>query len=121
MASVLEAILRSAKMVPPAAPKISEDTIYEPKMAIDVETAPGSGVSNPSGSVSAKIMPNILSGKENLPRTKKPSVEDVEYIVRHASRKKLSREQIAEVQHYARDLKYPRGTLVYGGNDEDDY
>jgi hypothetical protein len=25
------------------------------------------------------------------------------------------------VQHYARDLKYPRGSLVYGGNDEDDF
>jgi hypothetical protein len=25
------------------------------------------------------------------------------------------------VQYYARDLKYPRGSLVYGGNDEDDY
>jgi hypothetical protein len=23
------------------------------------------------------------------------------------------------VQHYAKDLKYPRGSLVYGGNDED--
>jgi hypothetical protein len=30
-------------------------------------------------------------------------------------------EQIAEVQYYAKDLKYPRGSLVYGGNDEDDY
>jgi hypothetical protein len=34
---------------------------------------------------------------------------------------KLSKEQIAEVQHYARDLKYPRGSLVYSGNDEDDF
>jgi hypothetical protein len=41
--------------------------------------------------------------------------------VRHASRKQLSKEQIAEVQHYARDLKYPQGSLVYGGDDEDDF
>jgi hypothetical protein len=33
----------------------------------------------------------------------------------------LTKEQIAEVQHYARDLRYPRGSLVYGGSDEDDY
>jgi hypothetical protein len=33
----------------------------------------------------------------------------------------LTKEQIVKVQHYARDLKYPRGSLVYGGNDEDDY
>jgi hypothetical protein len=25
------------------------------------------------------------------------------------------------VQYYAKDMKYPRGSLVYGGNDEDDY
>jgi hypothetical protein len=35
--------------------------------------------------------------------------------------KQLSEEQIAEVEHYAKELKYPRGSLVYGGNDEDDF
>jgi hypothetical protein len=45
----------------------------------------------------------------------------LDYIVRHASRKQLTEEQIAEVQHYAKDLKYLRGSLVYGGNDEDDF
>jgi hypothetical protein len=45
----------------------------------------------------------------------------LDYIVRHASGKQLSEEQIAELQHYAKDLKYPRGSLVYGGNDEDDF
>jgi hypothetical protein len=39
----------------------------------------------------------------------------------HASGKKLSKEQIAEAQHEARDLQYPRGSLVYGGDDEDDF
>jgi hypothetical protein len=41
------------------------------------------------------------------------------YIVRHASRKRLLEEQIVEVQQYAKDLKYARGSLEYGGNDED--
>jgi hypothetical protein len=45
----------------------------------------------------------------------------LEFIVRHASRKQLSEEQIAETQHYAKDLKYPRGSLIYGGDDEDDF
>jgi hypothetical protein len=43
------------------------------------------------------------------------------YIVRHASGKRLSEEQIVEVQYYAKDLKYPRGSLVYGGSEEDDF
>jgi hypothetical protein len=45
----------------------------------------------------------------------------LDYIIRHASRKQLSEEQIAEVQHYSKDLKYPQGSLVYSGNDKDDF
>ena len=41
--------------------------------------------------------------------------------MRHASGKQLSEEQIAETQHYAKDLKYPRGSLIFGGNDKDDF
>jgi hypothetical protein len=121
MANVLEDILRPTKMVSPAAPKISEDIIRQPKMAIDAEITPGSGVADPSRSVSTRLVPDSLPGKEDLPTTETPLVEDLEYIVRHASGKKLSKEQIVEMQHYARDLKYPRGSLVYGGNVEDDY
>jgi hypothetical protein len=33
----------------------------------------------------------------------------------------LSEEQIAEAKHYARELKYPKGSLVYNGIDEDDF
>jgi hypothetical protein len=43
------------------------------------------------------------------------------YIVRHVSRKQLSVDQIAEVQHCAKELKYPQGSLVYGGDNEDDF
>jgi hypothetical protein len=33
----------------------------------------------------------------------------------------LTKEQIVVVQYYARNLIYPRGSLVYRGNDKDDY
>jgi hypothetical protein len=56
-----------------------------------------------------------------LPTPEAPSQVDSEYIVRLASGKQLSKEQIVEVLHYARDLKYPRGSLVYGGSEEDDF
>ena len=38
-----------------------------------------------------------------------PSQGDLNYIVRHASGKQLSIEQLAKTQHYAKELKYPRG------------
>ena len=62
-----------------------------------------------------------LPEKPTSPIPKASSQDDLEYIVRHASGKQLSEEQIVEVQHYAKDLKYPRGSLIYGGNDEDDF
>lgn len=49
------------------------------------------------------------------------STKRCKYIICHASRGKLSAQQFAEVQDYAEDLKYPSGSLVYGGNNEDDY
>jgi hypothetical protein len=44
-----------------------------------------------------------------------------DYIVRHASGKKLSEEEIFEANHYARELKYPRGAIVFNGTNEDDF
>jgi hypothetical protein len=44
-----------------------------------------------------------------------------DYIVRHASGKKLSEEEVFEANHCARELKYPKGALVFNGTDEDDF
>jgi hypothetical protein len=44
-----------------------------------------------------------------------------DYIVRHASGKKLSEEEIYEANHYAKELKYPKGALVFNGTDEEDF
>jgi hypothetical protein len=64
--------------------------------------------------------------KEDAPmKVKSPaleaSTEELDFIIRHALRKQLSEEQIAEAKPYARDLKYPKGSLVYNGTDEDDF
>jgi hypothetical protein len=54
------------------------------------------------------------------PAPEAPS-EDLDYIIRHASRKRLSEEEILEAKHYARELKYLKGALVFNGTDEDDF
>jgi hypothetical protein len=48
-------------------------------------------------------------------------IENVDYIFRHASGKKLSEEEILEARHYAWKLKYPKGALVFNGSSEDDF
>jgi hypothetical protein len=67
-----------------------------------------------------KILEPILVEEINTAAPEAPStIRD--YIVRHASGKKLSEEEIYEAKHYARELKYPKGTLVFNGTDEDDF
>jgi hypothetical protein len=47
--------------------------------------------------------------------------ENIEYIIRHASGKKLSKEEEREAQHYAQRLKYPKGALVFNDSGEEDF
>jgi hypothetical protein len=44
-----------------------------------------------------------------------------DYIVRHASGKKLSEEEVFEANHYAKELKYPKGALVFNETNEEDF
>jgi hypothetical protein len=44
-----------------------------------------------------------------------------DYIVRHASGKKLSEEEVFEANHYAKELKYLKGALVFNRTNEDDF
>jgi hypothetical protein len=58
--------------------------------------------------------------KAKFPIPKAPS-EDLDFIIRHASGKRLSEEEVVEAKHYARELKYPKGALVYKVTDKDDF
>jgi hypothetical protein len=62
----------------------------------------------------------ILPEKVAAPTPEAPS-EDLDYIIRHASGKILSEGEIFEAKHYARELKYPKGALVFNGTNEDDF
>jgi hypothetical protein len=46
--------------------------------------------------------------KARSPIPEAPS-EDSDFIIRHASGKKLSEEEIMEAKHYPWELKYPKG------------
>jgi hypothetical protein len=128
MASVLDAVLESARAPTPASAKeAAEATITH------VEVKAGPSVAIETGPIETRQ--NIEQGpsdvalvleKEDAPRkvespTPEGSTEELDFIIRHASGKKLSEEEIAEAKHYAKELKYPKGSLVYNGTDEDDF
>jgi hypothetical protein len=58
--------------------------------------------------------------EKNVTPTPEVLKENIEYIIRHASGKKLSKEE-REAQHYAQKLKYPQGALVFNGSGEEDF
>jgi hypothetical protein len=70
--------------------------------------------------VEEEAIEQILPKKAVAPTPEAPS-EDLGYIIRHASGKRLSEEEIFESKHYTRELKYPKGALLFNGTDEDDF
>jgi hypothetical protein len=115
MASVLDAVLESVKTSAPASAKALSTQAKDSRKTTDAIMAHTPAEAGPS-EAPAEARPSetapIALEKESVPeKSESPApevpVKELEFIVRHASRKQLSEEQAAEVQHYARDLKYP--------------
>jgi hypothetical protein len=70
---------------------------------------------------------NVEGKSESLPERvttlslETTSSKNIDFIIRDALGKQMTKEQIVEAQHYTKDLRYPRGSLVYGGGDKDDF
>jgi hypothetical protein len=62
----------------------------------------------------------ILSEQTATP-TPEASSEILDYIVRHASGKRLSEKEKREAQFYAQKLKYPKGALIFNDSGEEDF
>jgi hypothetical protein len=126
MASVLYVVMESMKVQTPAlAPDTEGETIKKSDEAGVARATSEAGPSAPGEAQPSGTAP-IVKEKENVPEKLKSPVpeaptEELDFIVRHASGKQLSEEQIAEARQYARDLKYPQGSLVYNDTDEGDF
>jgi hypothetical protein len=129
MASMLDAVLKSTRAPTPASAKEAVEATTArvevedgPSAPIETEPAEDFGQSTEQGPSDATL---ILEKEGASKKVKSPileaSTEELDFIIRHASGKELSEEQIVEAKHYARELKYPKGSLVYNGTDEDDF
>jgi hypothetical protein len=121
MASVLEVVLESVKMPPPASAEASGGKIGDAREVATTSISFVHAEAGPSEAVLEKLVGESLLEKPTTPAPEAPPQGDLNYIVQHASGKQLSVEQVAETQHYANELKYPQGSLVYGGDNEDDF
>jgi hypothetical protein len=137
MVNVLD-VLETIKL-PSTTPKKTAET-SEALAEVSVAEAPKqqTGVeTEPSGPT--KVMPleaeetKSAKATEEMKMSEPALVEEIDtaapeasskiydYIVRHASGRKLSEEEVFEANHYAKELKYPKGALVFNGTDEEDF
>jgi hypothetical protein len=129
MASVLDAVLESTRAPTPASAKEAVEagtTCDEAEAGTSVPIKIGSVETIEHDTKQGPLDATLILEKEGASKkVKSPTLEEFteesNFIIRHASGKQLSEEQIAEAKHYARELKYPKGSLVYNGTDEDDF
>jgi hypothetical protein len=132
MANVLDVVLEIAKTLSPAPRKIAEASKAQPEaetkqaevVAATTQAETEAGPSVPTemehADLKEKSTDQIATGKAEASGPE-ASDKSIDYIIRHASRKVLSLEEILEAQHYAQRLKYPKGALVFNGSGEEDF
>jgi hypothetical protein len=128
MASVLDAVMESTRASTPApTEKVAKATTARteaeagPSVPTDAKPAETEQKAEQESS-DAGLAPEKKDAPEKVKYpTPEASSEDLDFIIRHASGKRLSEEEIAEAKHYARELKYSKGALVYNGTNEDDF
>jgi hypothetical protein len=136
MASVLDVLetIKISSFSPGKIAKASKTQIETETKPIEAEASMSradaeAGPSEPTKEKSLEIGEKAAEGEaieQFLPeKAAAPSPEalkeNIEYIIRHASRKKLSKEEEWEAQHYAQKLKYPKGALVFNYSGEEDF
>jgi hypothetical protein len=127
MASVLDAVMETTRALTPAlVKKVAEaattHTETEAGPSMPAETKPA--VTEERAEQESPDI-GIAMEKEVAEEAKSPapeaSSEDLDYIIRHALGRRLSKEEILEAKHYAREVKYPKGALVFNDTNEDDF
>jgi hypothetical protein len=132
MANILDAVLETTKALSPAPVKkvartetksqAEAKTRQAKDEATQVQTEAEVGPSVPAETEPAapeeKATEQITSEKIEASA---PEAKSIDYIIRHASGKELSQEEMLEARHYAQKLKYSKGALVFNGSGEEDF
>jgi hypothetical protein len=92
-----------------------------PKQQTETEAGPSEPTKVKSLETEEEKMTEPILVEEISAVAPEASPKVLDYIVRHASGKKLSEEEVFEANHYAKELKYPKGALVFNGTNEEDF
>jgi hypothetical protein len=134
MANVLDAVLETTKALSPAPAKkvaptetksqaeaeIGQAETEATQAQDDAEARPSVPTEMEPADPKEKSTEHIASEKIEASNPE-ASNKSIDYIIRHASGKELSQEEMLEAWHYAQKLKYPKGALVFNGSGEEDF
>jgi hypothetical protein len=126
MASVLDAVMETTKALSPAPTKKAAEAVKDQAEAEARPSAPvETKVVMPEDEANQETLDtSMTTGQGMTEKAKSPApeapTENVDYIIRHSSGKKFSKEEIFDARHYTQKLKYPKGALVFNGTNEDD-
>jgi hypothetical protein len=127
MASVLDAVVETTRALTPApVKKVAEaatthtETKAGPSVPAEMKLAATEQRAEEESPDTGVALEKSMAKEAKSLAPEAPS-EGLDYIIRHASGKRLSEEEVFEAKHYAQELKYPKGALVFNGTDEDDF
>jgi hypothetical protein len=133
MANVLDVVLEttntlssapSRKIVIAAEAQLEADTKPAEIEAATIQAETEAGPSVPTEMEPAepkeKSTERIATEKIEAPAPEALN-KSTDYVIRHASGKVLSQEEMLEAQHYAQKLKYSKGALVFNDSGEEDF
>jgi hypothetical protein len=119
MANVVDVVLETTKTLSPAPTRkvAKAQPEADTKQATQTETEAGPSVLTEMepADPKEKSTERIATEKIEAPASE-ASNKSIDYIIRHASGKELSKEEMLEAQHYAQKLKYSKGALVFNGS-----
>jgi hypothetical protein len=104
--------------------KVEAKTKQAEVKAVVIQSETEAGSSEPTGIepvvVEEKATEQVAPEKVEAPASE-ASKESTDYIIRHASGKRLSQEEKLEALHYAKKFKYLKGALVFNSSGEEDF
>jgi hypothetical protein len=127
MANMLDVVMETTKALIPAPTKKIAEAV---KVQAEAEAGPSVPIKMKAVASNDKAEQQtsdtgMSAGQDIMEKAKSPApeapAENVDYIIRHSSGKKLSKEEILEARHYAQKLKYPKGALLFNCTNEDDF
>ena len=123
MVNVLDVLetIKSSSTIPKKSVEVAEASTEASAQQAEAEAGPSEPCKEQPFEAEAIKIPEPVLVEETDTAIPEAPASMRDYMIRHASGKKLSEEETHEAIHYAKELKYPKGAVIFNGTNEDDF